>query len=321
MDHRALRYFVQVAESGSFSKAAVLLRIGQPALSRSIKQLERELGVTLFDRLRSGVRLTQSGQLLRRRAQQILDLHHQIHNEIRVQADEISGSATLGIPAAAGQLILPALLKYFSRHHPAIRIRTIEGVSAENYDRLHSQTTQICLLYDPLPHRDLVIQPLAVEDMYLVAREELLEPLRSPCTIKDLENLPMILPSSPNSRRLLVEKAFRERNLILNVAAEVDSFVVTRALLLDGSGYSLTTLSSIADLPGRSALSYIELSRSSMNWMLSIAYHVANSRNPVVPAIARALQVVGRELIDSGRWQGARYASNAATATKFTHHG
>ena len=85
MDVRALRYFVQVADNRSFSKGAVLLRICQPALSRSVKRLEQDLGVQLFRRARSSVEMTRSGRLLRRRAKDILDQFHQIHDEIRAQ--------------------------------------------------------------------------------------------------------------------------------------------------------------------------------------------------------------------------------------------
>ena len=311
MDHRALRYFVQVADNRSFSKASVLLHVGQPALSRSVKRLEEELGVKLFRRLGSGIELTQAGMLLRRRAKEILDQFHQIRDEIRAQASEIAGSMTLGVPAAAGQLLVPALLKYLEKHHPGIRVRTIEGVSAENYDRLMAQAAHVCLLYDPLPHRDLILRPVAVEDMFLVGRSELLRELGSPCALKELENLPMILPSSPNSRRLLVESAFKEQEIVLKVAAEVDSFVVTRALLSSGEGYSLTTLSSIADLSGRGRLSYAELSPGSISWVLSLAYHVTNSRNQVVQTVATALQNVSRQLMASGIWKGARPHSGA----------
>ncbi|MCT7378135.1 LysR family transcriptional regulator [Chelativorans salis] len=306
MDMRALRYFVSVADNRSFSKAALQLRIGQPALSRSVKQLEQDLGARLFDRSRNGIEMTRSGRLLRRRAKDILDQFSQIQHEVRSQVDVVAGNATVGVPAAAGQLLVPALLAYLADRHPGIRIRTIEGISAENHDRLLSQTVHVCLLYDPLPHRDLQLTPVAVEDMHLVARREMLSLLGDPCALSELENLPLILPSSPNSRRLLVEKAFKDQNLVLNVQAEVDSFVVTRTLLMAGKGYSLTTLSSIADLPEDSPLSYAQLDPDKISWVLSMAIRTANLRNPVLQAVSDALVTVTRRLIESGAWQGAR---------------
>ncbi|MCL6646398.1 MAG: LysR family transcriptional regulator, partial [Dehalococcoidia bacterium] len=89
MDARSLRYFVQISESRSFSKAANFLRVGQPALSRSMQQLEHELGCQLFVRTRHGVELTPAGQILRTRATSILDQLARLRDE--VQAHVVDG--------------------------------------------------------------------------------------------------------------------------------------------------------------------------------------------------------------------------------------
>lgn len=305
MDARALHYFVTVADHRSFSKAALQLHIGQPALSRSVKQLEATLGVQLFLRSRNGIEMTRSGRLLRRRAMDILDQLGQLKHEIRAQESEIAGNVTVGVPAAAGQLLVPALLDRLARLYPGIRVRVIEGVSAENYDRLLAQTAQVCLLYDPLPHRDLTLTPIAVETMHLVARTEMLKPLGKPCALEKLDGLPIILPSSPNSRRLLVEKAFKDCGIVLNVAAEVDSFVVTRSLLMDGTGFSLTTLSSISDLPADGPLSHAPLGPDPIRWVLNQAVHNGSARSPAVQAVTQSIQHVSGSLIGSGDWKGA----------------
>jgi LysR family transcriptional regulator, nitrogen assimilation regulatory protein len=306
MDLRALRYFVQVADSRSFSKAAVLMRIGQPALSRSVMQLEQDLGVTLLKRSHAGVELTRPGQLLLRRAKDLLDQVGRIGQEIQAEGDELAGTVTLGVPAAVGQLIVPPLLRHLAVHHPRIRLSIVEGVSSENYNRLITQALHLCLLYDPLPHRDLILLPLAAEDIYLVGLTEMLHPLGRSCRLEALENLPMVLPSIPNSRRLLVEKAFIEKKLVLNVVAEVDSFAVTQALLSEGFGYSLTTLSSIADLNRSSSLSYLSLVPNWMNWVIYVARHGSTSGSQVVEAVAAALQVVAAGLMSADRWKGSR---------------
>jgi len=309
MDPRSLRYFINVADNRSFSRAAILLHIGQSALTRSVQKLEQELGVKLLRRLRTGVVMTRAGELLYRRSNELLERFSQIHDEVRSHAGEIAGNATVGVPAAVGQFLVPALLRHLARHQPGIRLRIVEGTSAENHDRLLTQSGQICLLYDPQPNRELVLQPIANEDMYLFGRSDKLSEVSSPCALEELENLPMILPTPPNSRRLLVEKTFKEQNLTLNIEAEVDSYVITRALLSEGLGYSLAPLSSFSDTAVSNNVAFTGLLYRRISWLLALAYHRSQSQNRVIQAVVSAITSVSGELMSSGQWKGCRLPS------------
>lgn len=309
MDLRSLRYFKQVADSRSFSKAAAQLRVGQPALSRSVHLLELELGVQLLRRSSRGVEVTQAGQLLWRRAKEMLDRFDLLRDEVRAQADEITGSATLGVPSSVGQILVPALFRHLKRHHAGIRLDISEGISAEIYERLTSHTIHVGLLYDPLPHRDFAAAAIATEDIYLVGREDFVAGLGAVNDLDVLENVPMVLPGNPNSRRLLVEKAFRDRGLILNVVAEVDGFATTRALLLDGVGASFMTRSALVGLEGEGSLVAVELPQAAISWQLSLVTHRGQSQNRVVQVVSAAVRSVALDLIRSGCWQGSKPAT------------
>jgi len=304
MDARSLRYFVQVSDSRSFSKAANFLRIGQPALSRCIQQLEEELGVQLFQRTRRGVEMTPAGQILRTRSKLILDQFGQLKDEVRAHAHDVTGTAIVGVPAAAGQIIVPEVMRHLSDQYSGVRLHVVEGLSSETYDRLLARTVQIGLMYDASAHRDLACEPLAIEHMCLVGRRDKMRMLGAIEDIAQLENLPLILPTSPNSRRLLVEKIFRERGLVLNVAAEIDGFATTRALLSEGFGYSLMTQAALFALGDNPSLMAIELKSKELQWRLDLIRHRSQINNQVVNVVAAIIRDVTRQLNESGQWTG-----------------
>jgi LysR family nitrogen assimilation transcriptional regulator len=304
VDARSLRYFVQISESRSFSKAANFLRVGQPALSRSMQQLEHELGCQLFVRTRHGIELTPAGQILRARATSILDQLARLRDEVQAHAYDVAGTASVGVPPASGQIMVPELMRTLRTRYAGIRIHVVEGLSAETYDRLLARTVDIGLLYDPAAHRELVCEPVAVENMFLLGRRERIAALGRIRDLAQLDNLPLILPKSPNSRRLQVEKAFRERSLMLNLVAEVDGFATTHALLRAGLGFSVMTQAALQGLSGDASLAAAEIESGGMQWRLHLVRHRSQLKNQVLDAVAGVIRHVITRLITDGQWKG-----------------
>ena len=314
MDARNLKYFVQISESRSFSKAANILHIGQPALSRSIQQLEEELGAQLFIRARRGVELTSAGQTLQTKSRIILDQLDQLRDEVRAQAFEVAGTATVGIPPAAGQLIVPDVMRLLNEQHPGIRLHIIEGLSSEIHDRLINRTVQIGLMYDAPAFGELICEPLAVENMFLIGRKDRIAALGRIRDLAQIENLPLILPKAPNSRRLLVEKAFGARGMTLNIAAEVDGFATTHALLEDGIGYSLMTQAAVSGRYRDSSLVAVELKSGGLQWELDLVRHRSQMNNQVLNEVVSRITQVTARLIQDGRWKGVKLIKGASRA-------
>jgi LysR family transcriptional regulator, nitrogen assimilation regulatory protein len=308
MDPRSLRYFIQISDSRSFSKAANFLRIGQSALSRSVQQLEQELGTQLFVRTRHGVELTLAGQILRTRSKFILDQLGQLKDEVGAHAYEVAGIATVGVPAAAGQIIVPEVIRQLNEKYAGIRLHIVEGLSSETYDRLIGRTVQIGLMYDPSAHRELTCEPLAIESMCIVGRRDKIAALGAIRGLAQVEKLPLVLPTPPNSRRLLVEKAFREQTLTLNVAAEIDGFATTRALLAEGVGYSLMTHAAVAGLGNSASLVAVDLKSGGLQWSLDIVRHRSQLNNQVLNVVSTVIRQVVAQLIKNGRWKGVTLA-------------
>ncbi|MDR3564565.1 MAG: LysR family transcriptional regulator [Negativicutes bacterium] len=126
MDIRHLEYFLEVVRQGSFSKAAAILHITQPSISKMIKSLEDDLGVPLIYRNSKQVSLTDAGQAVLEQSQQIVTLFHNLSGEIDDIVHLKKGKVRIGIPPIAGSTIFPPLLGEFNKHHPHIQIQLFE---------------------------------------------------------------------------------------------------------------------------------------------------------------------------------------------------
>ncbi|MES2202454.1 MAG: LysR substrate-binding domain-containing protein, partial [candidate division FCPU426 bacterium] len=129
MEIQQLRYFLALADSGSFTAAARACRVSQPSLSSQLAKLEKELGGALVERSRQGSRLTERGRLFRGHAMEAL---RQLESG-RIELEELSGlkrgSVTLGCLPTTGAYMLPPLLMAFGRSHPEIQVSLVEESS------------------------------------------------------------------------------------------------------------------------------------------------------------------------------------------------
>lgn len=121
MEYRILKYFLTVAREENITRAAELLHISQPALSRQLMQLEDELGAQLFRRGRHSTSLTEAGMLLRRRAQEIIDLTEKTEREFRSGAEDVAGIISIGSGEAGTMRLLGSMMQRFGDIYPDVR--------------------------------------------------------------------------------------------------------------------------------------------------------------------------------------------------------
>ena len=127
MELRVLRYFLTVAREENITKAAELLHVSQPAVSRQLAQLENELGVKLFVRSNHHIILTEDGLMLRRRAQEIVELAEKTQRDFRQHTAELTGEIAIGSGELRSFSMLGAVLAAFSALHPQVRYTLFSG--------------------------------------------------------------------------------------------------------------------------------------------------------------------------------------------------
>lgn len=168
MDFRQLQYMLKVAEERSFSKAAQKLYIAQPSLSQFIQKLEQQLGVELFDRSSTPLKLTYAGELYVETAKRILDLNDQLSQQMEDAANSKKGRLTIGLSPFRSAYVLPKILPLFQERFPGIEIALIEGTSTELEELALKGAADICIMALPIEDKLFSYEPILTEEILIV---------------------------------------------------------------------------------------------------------------------------------------------------------
>lgn len=249
MDLRQLRYFVTIVESGSFSRAAELLYVAQPALSRHVRELEEEFGCALLVRSARGISPTDSGRHLVQRAKALLAEAAGLRDEVRGIEACPSGPVVVGIPTSLGPLLSVPLALQVRQQLPEVQLRLTEGLSGHMREWLQDDKLDLGLLFDCEGHPGLAAEEVARERLRLVLPpgDERFAG-RDRLTLAELLALPLILPGRPHRLREELESAALLLHRPLRVVLEMDALDQIKALVEAGAGYSVLSRR-VADAP------------------------------------------------------------------------
>ena len=149
MELRVLRYFLMVAREENITKAAELLHITQPTLSRQLMQLEDELGAKLFQRSSHSIRLTEDGMLLKRRAQELVQLADKTVGEFQ-RGEELSGNIAIGSGEGNSVQELADVIRAFQKKHPLVQYDLYTANADDIKERLDKGLLDMGLLMEPV---------------------------------------------------------------------------------------------------------------------------------------------------------------------------
>lgn len=232
MELRTLQYFLTVAREENITRASEVLHITQPTLSRQMKQLEQELGTELFMRGRNFA-LTEAGMLLRRRAEEVIDLLYKIESEIAA-ADDVAGIISIDSGALKSSQFLPEVMSAFQKLHPKVRFEIYSNSSQYIKERLDRGLLDFGILLEPVDIEEYEYLRLPGRErwgLFMCADNQLAQ--KSSISRSDLLGVPLIIPS-----RLYVQKEIS--NWLgadinkLNVLAAVN--LMTHAAMFINSG-------------------------------------------------------------------------------------
>jgi len=168
MEMHQLRYFLAVAKTGNFSRAAEECHVAQPSLSQQILKLEDELGEPLFERLRSRAVLTVAGELLRKRAETILKEAEQARREVGDLNGEIRGKVTLGVIPTIAPYLLPSIARGFIKSHPRVELVMHEEITPRLLSSLESNELDLAIMSQPFGSSRIHMHQLFTEELLLV---------------------------------------------------------------------------------------------------------------------------------------------------------
>lgn len=301
---RQLRYFLKIADAGSFSKASQVLHIAQPALSNQIMQLEDELGQLLLHRKHTGVEMTEQGRAFYRHAQRILKELDDLPNIVNQAASELSGRVAVGLPQSTALRYAKPLLDAVAREHPGIALELFDEISGNLLRGVDSGRLDLAVIVNDRDARLLDAVPLMEEELLFVAPAD--RPLPQALPVIDLVQQALALPGMHHGVRSLVEDAVRMAGGVLPAPAiEANSMSVMLWAVESGRACSIMPWGAVNDQLAAGTLKSARLSPP-----LSRKVYVCSARQCVPSLAAAAVKTVLlntiREQVRQGVWQGVR---------------
>ena len=246
-----MRYFVAVAEELSFTRAAARLRTAQPSLSQQIRHLEKELGVTLLDRNRHRVAVTNAGRVFLQQAKDILARVEHASRLARQAADGLAGDLSVGTFPSADVRILPALRPLISERLPELRLILHSKYAVEPLSGLRTGTLDVAFMRQPEDATGLDVIELLGEQIVIVLPSHHALARRKTIPVKALDDLPCIAMERSMSPALhdATASLYREARIRMHAVSSADNVLGHLQLVQEGLGFALLPDSMKALLP------------------------------------------------------------------------
>lgn len=239
MEIRVLRYFLTVVREEGINRAAEVLHITQPTLSRQLSQLEEEVGVKLFHRGARKITLTNEGILLQRRAEEILALVDRTEKELIEQEELVEGRIVIGTGELAAVQVLPKIIETFHEKYPLVSYDIFTGNADLIKEQMEKGLVDIGVLLEPIDIEKFdFIRLVGKERWVVIMRPD--DPLAEKETVcaKDLESSPLILPRRLNIQNELSHwfgDSFQNAKILFTSNLSTNAAIMVQG----GLGYSL----------------------------------------------------------------------------------
>jgi LysR family nitrogen assimilation transcriptional regulator len=291
MELKQLSYFLGIAESGSFSKAAFRLSVAQPILSRQIKLLESELGVELLYRNGRGVVLSEAGKMLETYARSVVNLVSEARSEIGSLRAAPRGRVAIAMPPSIGWILTGPLVVRCRQAFPEILLHIAEGFSGHVAEWLSSGRVDIGIVYQAPRLSTLQAEPLLSDELILLGA------VNDPAGLGGdsvptarLADLPVILPARPHGLRVLLDNELEKLGLAANIVFEVDAMPSTLSLVERGVGYTVLSEGAVKHLLNAGRIRSWRLTEPTLRRELLLATSTQRPMSVATRLIARLIR-------------------------------
>lgn len=307
MELRQLRYFLAIAEHGSFSKAASTVYVAQSALSHQLAQLEEELGQSLFHRLPRGVEMTPAGRAFHPHALSILRQVEDARHSVSQAEGEIVGKVIFGIPHSVSQALALPLLKAVRAALPRVELELTEELTGNLTPQLRTGLIHLAVLFDDGQLDEFRSQALLEESLVLISPADAPDAPSGPISLRDALHLPLILPASPHGVRPIIEAAAKQASLAApNVIADISSISILRTSLLAGLGHTLLPPMPMQHELDSGALRATPITPETLTRRLMLCASRQIPASAATLAVASVLRTLVGQLCSDGKWREGR---------------
>lgn len=285
METHQLRYFLAVAQAGSFTQAARQCNVSQPSLSIQIAKLEEELGGPLFERMRKGGRLTARGETFLPRAKAILEQMESAREDAKALSGLTLGRVSLGCMPTTGAHLLPPILTAFRKAYPKIQVQLKEESSPDLARDLEQGEIELAILDEAGLRPALDHQIILTEELLLALPAK--HPLagKNNLSLKQVAEEPFILMKSGHGFRQITLDLYRKAGLEPKVVFESGGIETVQAMVAAGLGISLVP-QMVAKFPG---VVYAGISQPRAARTLSLAWRKKSHLSPAAEALKKVI--------------------------------
>lgn len=234
MTPRQLKYFIEIARSGSITTAAATLHIAQPALSHHIGAMEEELGVSLLQRHARGVRLTVEGQRLFDRAASILRQMERLREDVRGAPSELHGVVRACIVGSVAPVLAVPLYRLVQERAPDVQLHLTTAMSREAQALVEARRVDLALLPTASEMSRLESVPAYEEDFCLFGTRALMGDATGDMPFREIGSRVLVEPDREHDLRKLIERAAVAQDCPLNVRYEVNNAELLRSVVYGG---------------------------------------------------------------------------------------
>ncbi|SCH05631.1 HTH-type transcriptional activator CmpR [uncultured Clostridium sp.] len=278
MNSKKLKYITTIAELKSISKAASHLFISQPSLSNIVSNIEKDLGVQLFNRTTNPISLTYAGERYVETAKEILRLEHNLKKEFSDISNMKKGKITLGIPSVRGTYVLPFILPRFSEKYPGIEIEIIEGDSNFLEESLISGKVDLVFTSLPSNNKKITCEVLYEEKVMLASKkgylgkDYLLPNTSNVIDINKLKDVDFILTKRNHRIRNLTERLFNFFDFKPNVILETSNTATAFRLATSGLGVCFVSEMILNTTKAIYDFDLFHLENTPIKWDIAVLY-------------------------------------------------
>ena len=238
MDFDHLTTFLEIAKSGSFSRAGLKLFRSQPAVSAQIRQLEQEYGEKLFDRVGKSVRMTSAGEALLEYAGRLLNLKDESLRAVADQATAPRGKLAVGANEATCLYVLPHVFAEYHQHYPLVQISIYRNFSRKVVEKVEDGSLDVGIVTLPVKAPSLKTYSIFRDRLMLMVSPSNPLARQKSVRIKEIAEQPLIFPKTGFTRQLF-DKHFRPYRSSLRITMELPSVGMIKRFVAAGLGVSL----------------------------------------------------------------------------------
>ena len=304
MELQQLKYFLAVGDNNSLQKAAALLGIGQPALSRNIRQLEEDLGVHLFYRNGRGVSLTEAGVQFRGAVAPLVHDLLQARLDLTAESETLSGVISFGMPPSIAAAIGARIVRVLLEKYPKVRLQIVEGFSGHINEWIVSKRVDMAVVSLARRSSSIRMDPLLEADLFLLVGRKVIREEDLPgetVSFSRLAGIPLVLPGRYHGLRREVDAAAQKCNLELDVIAEVDALAALKELVRDGVAATVLPHGALLAEMGDSHFLVRRIVEPELTMSFMIAYSLQRPITQAVREVGRIVKSEVRRAIVDGR--------------------